>query len=78
MSIRRWLAALIVLAGCSSYPGQSYIEQDAATYEWAAPKLREWAEIKDDAEWILAVDAKLQSWEARYTKASEVGEATSE
>ena len=63
--------------GCCTYPGESYIAQDEATYKWAAPKLMDWAEQTDDPEWAEAVYIKLQSWEARWKKGKEVGEAKS-
>lgn len=68
-----FLGLTLVMAGCCAYPGEAYIKADESTYKWAAPKLKEWAEAKNDAEWTEAVDAKLVSWEARIQKGKKGG-----
>ena len=65
------LSLVLVLAGCGSLHEQ-YVEADRQTYEFAAPKLKEWAQSKttpEDDEWVGIVDDKLTSWEARIARA---------
>lgn len=69
------MGLVLVMSGCCAYPGEVYITADESTYKWAAPKLREWAEAKNDPEWTEAVDAKLISWEARYKKGKTEGKS---
>jgi hypothetical protein len=69
------MVLVIAMSGCCAYPGEAYVAADKSTYEWAAPKLKEWAKSKNDPEWDEAVDAKLTSWEARWQKAEKEGKA---
>jgi len=67
------LGAVLVLAGCCSYPGKAYVEADESTYEWSRPKLEEWAEAKGGA-WPEAVRLKMDSVDARIQQAKTKGQ----
>lgn len=63
-----WGVMVCLMAGCcTTYPGAAYIEADEATYEYAQPKLEEWAEAKG-GDWPAIVENKGISWKARITK----------
>ncbi len=65
------LGLVLVLAGCCSTPGESYIKADRSTYDFAKPKLEAWAKQKAEAgdkDWESIVKNKLISWDARISK----------
>lgn len=59
----------LFLSGCGGLHAE-YVAADRATFEYAQPKLEEWAEEKDD-EWKAVVKAKGLAWEARIKRAEE-------
>ncbi len=73
-----WLAALSVFMAlfttgcCTTYPGASYVESDEATYNYAQPKLEEWAEAKG-GDWPAIVKNKGIAWKAKFIRAKEAG-----
>ena len=70
------IASILLLSGCCAYPGEAYVEADAVTYEYAQPKLVEWAEMKakaGDEEWRKIVKNKGLSWKARVDRARAKG-----
>ena len=69
---RGFLIGVLLIAGCCSYPGEAYIEADRSTYEWARPKLEEWATNKG-GEWPEAVKLKLDSVKARIERGEQAG-----
>lgn len=63
------MVSVLALAGCcTAYPGQSYVEADEKTYNYAQPKLEEWAEAKG-GDWPEIVKDKGISWKARIDRA---------
>lgn len=82
--LSNWRALLFVLllTGCgTTYPGASYIDADEATYNYAQPKLEEWAKMKaagGDEDWELIVMNKGISWKARIDRAKKREGETSE
>jgi len=65
------LCFLLLFAGCSSLQ-ESYVRADRLTYEYAQPKLVEWAEMKakeGDKDWLVIVRNKGISWESRIARA---------
>ena len=79
-----WGALLLVLffAGCcTSYPGASYIDADEETYNYAQPKLEEWAKMKaaeGDEDWEVIVNGKGISWKARIDRGKKLGQEETE
>lgn len=69
----------LVSMGCGSLHSD-YVEQDADTYEYAQPKLEEWAKFKQDPEWEAIVKDKGIAWESRILRAKKsiAGEKASE
>lgn len=67
-----FLTAALLVTGCCAYPGQVYVEADRSTYEWARPKLEEWAEAKGGP-WPDAVKVKFDSVDARISQAEAKG-----
>ena len=64
--------ALFTAGCCTTYPGASYVESDEATYNYAQPKLEEWAEAKG-GDWPIIVKNKGIAWKAKFTGAKEAG-----
>ena len=66
---RLLLVLTLCFGGCyTSYPGANYVEADQSTYEYAQPKLEEWAKEKG-GEWPDIVKDKGISWKARLERA---------
>jgi len=69
--------ALPITGCCTAYPGAAYVDADESTYNYAAPKLVEWAETKKkagDGEWVKIVQNKNISWKARINRAKKAAE----
>jgi hypothetical protein len=62
------MVLVLAMSGCCAYPGQVYVEADEATYIYASPKLKEWAEAKG-GDWPTIVKNKDISWKARIERA---------
>ena len=65
------LGCVLVLAGCDGLH-EAYVKADEKTYIYASPKLKEWAQMKQeqgDDEWVEIVNDKDASWKARIEKA---------
>lgn len=72
--MKKLLMVLVLsFSGCGAYPGASYVEADQSTYDYAQPKLEEWAEAKG-GDWPTIVKNKGISWETRIKRAKEQGE----
>ena len=54
--------------GCGSLQ-EDYVAADRETYDYAQPKLEEWAKQKGDPEWEEIVKVKGTAWDARITRA---------
>ena len=70
--MRYLLLSLVLLAGCCAYPGEAYVDADERTYNYAQPKLVEWAASKG-GDWPEIVENKGVSWKARVDRAKEKG-----
>ena len=77
--MRRLLLILVLSATgcCTSHPGEAYVEADQSTYDYAQPKLEEWAAAKA-GDWPGIVKDKGISWQARIDRAGKEAEADSE
>ncbi len=78
--MKKLLLILVLSMGgcCTAYPGASYVSADESTYNYAQPKLVEWADRKG-GDWPSIVEDKGISWKARIYRAKKKGkEADSE
>lgn len=66
------LLVALTVGCCTAYPGESYVKSDQATYDYAQPKLEEWAEGKG-GDWPGIVKDKGISWQARIDRAKKAG-----
>lgn len=63
---------LVFVGCCTTYPGASYVASDESTYNYAQPKLEEWAEAKG-GDWPVIVKNKGISWKSKFTRAKKKG-----
>ena len=70
------LSMVLLIGGCCAYPGSGYVAADESTYNYAQPKLVQWALFKG-GDWPIIVKNKGIAWKARIDRAKHVEEAGS-